>query len=166
MQLMLGDGRSVSTSSKTLTIIKVNNQTPRLDAGLTVDGLTLSFDDTQITDADGSGTASGYQWQRLDLNMSDWVDIALATTASYTIPGDDPEDRRYRVRVTYTDAQGYSVTENVEAMRLDIDMDDDGLIEIYYIEQLDEMRYALDGSGYRANEAAMKITAGCSPVVA
>ena len=34
-----------------------------LDAGLTVNGLTLSFDDTRITDADGNGTASAYQWQ-------------------------------------------------------------------------------------------------------
>ena len=63
-----------------------------------------------------SQTTVGLQWQRLDLRRQ---------------LGDDPEDRRYRVRVTYTDAQGYSVSENVEAMRLDIDMDDDGLIEIY-----------------------------------
>ena len=44
----------------------------------------------------------------------------------------------------------------------DIDVDDDGLIEICDLEALDAIRYQLDGSGYRADETAMKITAGCS----
>ena len=151
----------VSVLSKTITIIKINNETPRLDSRLTVDGFTLSFDDTRITDSDGSGTASGYQWQKRDISTNNWVDIDSATTASYTVPRDDPIDRRYRVRVTYTDAQGYSVTKNLVAMRLDIDIDDDSLIEIYYLEQLDEIRYALDGSGYIADAMATTNTLGC-----
>ena len=166
IQLTLRYGRFslVSASSKTLTIIKVNNETPRLDAGLTVDGFTLSFDDTRITDSDGGGTASGYQWQSRDINTNNWVDIDSATTAGYTVSRDDLEDRRYRVRVTYTDAQGYSVTVNVEAMGLDVDMDTDGLIEIYYIEDLDAIRYALDGSGYKADAMATTNTTGCPNV--
>ena len=151
----------VSVSSKTITIIKVNNETPSLDAGLTADGFTLSFDDTRITDSDGIGTASGYQWQRRDVNTNNWVDIDAATTASYTVPRDDPRDRRYRVRVTYTDAQGYGVTENVMVIGLDVDMDDDSLIEIHFLEQLDAIRYALDGSGYIADAMATTNTLGC-----
>ena len=149
----------VSVLSKTITIIKINNETSRLDSGLTADGFTLSFDDTRITDSDGSGTASGYQWQRRDIHKNNWVDIDSATTASYTVPRDDPRDRRYRVRVTYTDAQGYGVTENVMAIGLDVN--DNGLIDIYYLEQLDEIRHALDGSGYIADAMATTNTLGC-----
>ena len=42
-----------------------------------------------------------------------------------------------------------------------VDKDGNGLIEINYLEDLHAMRYQLDGSGYRANSAASKITTGC-----
>ena len=45
--------------------------------------------------------------------------------------------------------------------RLDVDKDDNGLIEICDLEGLFEMRYALDGSGYRTAADAMSITTGC-----
>ena len=44
---------------------------------------------------------------------------------------------------------------------LDVDTDDDGLIEICDIEDLDAMRYQLDGSGYRASRTAPLFNAGC-----
>ncbi len=43
----------------------------------------------------------------------------------------------------------------------DIDDDDDGLIEICYLEDLDAIRYQLDGTGYKASRSATKITTGC-----
>ena len=77
--------------------------------------------------------------------MDSWTDINMATTSGYMVKEDDPDDRLYRVRVTYTDAQGYDATENVVAIgfRKDVDIDDDGLIEVYYLEHLDAIRYAL-----------------------
>ena len=44
---------------------------------------------------------------------------------------------------------------------VDIDQDDDGLIEICDLEGLNAIRYQVDGSGYRASESAVRITAGC-----
>ena len=46
---------------------------------------------------------------------------------------------------------------------MDIDKDNDGLIEICDVEGLDEMRYQLDGAGYKTTDSEMVIamTAGC-----
>ena len=44
---------------------------------------------------------------------------------------------------------------------VDIDKDGDGLIEICDLEGLYEMRYVLDGSGYRPNATATTNTTGC-----
>ena len=43
----------------------------------------------------------------------------------------------------------------------DIDNDDDGLIEICYLEDVDAIRYRLDGSGYQPSSTATLITTGC-----
>ena len=161
LTLEYGQFNLVSMSSKTITAIKINNETPRLGSGFTVNGLTLSFDDTRVTDSDGSGTASAYQWQRQDINMDRWVDIDSATTKDYTVPRYDPHGRLYGVRVTYTDAQGYSVTENVVGFRKDIDIDHDGLIEIYDLDALNSIRFQLDGTSYRATDEVTEITYGC-----
>ncbi|MXX98550.1 MAG: cadherin-like beta sandwich domain-containing protein, partial [Gammaproteobacteria bacterium] len=48
--------------------------------------------------------------------------------------------------------------------QFDIDEDNDGLIEIRYMEDLDAMRYQPDGAGYRASSTATLITTGC-PIV-
>ena len=149
------------TLSKRITIRKKNNDMPILDLGLTVNGLTLSFDETGISDADGMGTFE-YQWEIQGINAK-WGDIETATTASYTVSEDSLDGSLYRVRVTYIDAQGYSDTEYVPELgiRVDVDIDDDGLIEIYYLEQLDAIRYVLDGSGYKADIMATTNTLGC-----
>ena len=44
----------------------------------------------------------------------------------------------------------------------DIDIDDDGLIEINNLEALNAIRYQLDGSGLQLSETAAEITAGCA----
>ena len=43
----------------------------------------------------------------------------------------------------------------------DIDKDGDGLIEIYDLEGLNEMRYQLDGSGHKTSASGTKSTQGC-----
>ena len=43
----------------------------------------------------------------------------------------------------------------------DIDNDNDGLIELCYLEDVDAIRYALDGAGYQFTADAPKITQGC-----
>ena len=67
--------------------------------------------------------------------------------------------------VSYTDGQGYESTVYSSPTpvdyRPDIDIDDDGLIEVYYLEDLNAIRYQLDGSGYRASIQVSAITAGC-----
>ena len=50
---------------------------------------------------------------------------------------------------------------NETRLRTDIDADNDGLIEIYYLEDLDAIRYQMNGTGYRANTTATRITIGC-----
>ena len=47
------------------------------------------------------------------------------------------------------------------AQAMDIDKDGDGLIEICDLEGLNEMRYVLDGSGYRPDATATTNTTGC-----
>ena len=59
------------------------------------------------------------------------------------------------------DADGDGILDGDADNRIDIDQDGDGLIEIYDLEGLNEMRYQLDGSGYRASADATKITRGC-----
>ena len=52
------------------------------------------------------------------------------------------------------DRDGYAPSE-------DIDDDGDGLIEIRTAEQLDNIRWSLDGSGYKTNETGINKTTGC-----
>ena len=46
-------------------------------------------------------------------------------------------------------------------LRTTVDTDDDGLIEISTLEQLNNMRHSLGGSGYKTSGSATAITAGC-----
>ena len=55
----------------------------------------------------------------------------------------------------------YTLSLNYYKLEEDIDTDDDGLIEINSLEDLNAMRYQLDGTGYRKNIDAPKITRGC-----
>ena len=56
-------------------------------------------------------------------------------------------------------------SENIAAQEptnTDVDTDNDGLVEINTLEDLNAIRYQLDGSGYRASATAKKITSGCA----
>ncbi len=45
----------------------------------------------------------------------------------------------------------------------DVDIDDDGLIEVNDLETLNAMCYRLDGSSLQLSETAVEITTGCAP---
>ena len=133
-------------------------------------------------DPDGGVGDIGYQWQSMQSVQSTqtgWMDVPAGTNKRYTIAADYRGSIEYRVAVSYTDGQGYreeviseavvyekeySMTEIasiISCRTTDIDQDDDGLIEICDLEGLNAMRYQWDGSGYREDEMAAKITAGC-----
>ncbi len=59
---------------------------------------------------------------------------------------------------------GRPICESLLPHQLDIDEDSDGLIELRYIDEVNAMRYQMDGAGYRASSTAVLLTAGC-PIV-
>ena len=166
----VSDDVATTERSIVLTINKTNNDTLERRPGLMIDGINLSATE-DFTDADGGVDDNGflYQWQRKAVDAGDWMDIDGAESETYTIPQPQyPIAFNYRVGVSYRDGQGYqsdfAYSDATPAdYRPDIDVDDDGLIEIYYLEDLDAVRYQLDGSGYKTTDSAMveAITAGC-----
>ena len=90
----------------------------------------------------------------------DWETVSTMPTV-YRVPPQNKGDIRYRVQLRYTDAQGRSLSSQLGPFRVDIDDDDDGLIDIYYLEDLDAVRYQLDGSGYTTSSMAIRATQGC-----
>ena len=145
LKVIVREGALITSQTEVVTINKINNGEATFDTTLTVNGSQLSIAAQNPMDVDGAG-AFTYQWQKLNVN-SGWQVITNATAAAYTVDSDDTNDSRYRVQVTHTDAQGYesTVLEGPFVYRSDVDADDDGLIEIYYLEDLDEVRYSLDG---------------------
>ena len=110
-------------------------------------------------DADGDGRFS-YQWQQLELGEA-WTNIAGATTLTYELPADASISIYYRINIQHTDGQGYITNYQQGPFRTIIDDDGDGLVDIYYLEDLNAIRYALDGSGYRSSMSATTNTHGC-----
>ena len=161
LKVIVRDGGVITSRTEVVTIKKIDNGAATFDTTLTVNGSQLSVAVQNISDEDGVGVFT-YQWQKRNVN-SVWQVITNATAADYTVPPTDTNDTRYRVQVTHTDAQGYedTVLEGPFVYRSDVDADDDGLIEIYYLEDLDAVRYQPDGSSYNASASASPITTGC-----
>ena len=112
-------------------------------------------------DPDGAGNFS-YQWQQQVLGLG-WTDIAGATKPTYNLPANADGSIRYRlVNIKHIDG-GDNITNypNEGPFRISADDDGDGLIDIYILEDLDTMRYQLDGRGYRRNKDAKRIVQGC-----
>ena len=159
-----GDYAGNKKNSITVIILKTDN------GDISVERPTLNGRSMTAPDGDPDGGVQEntiqYQWQQakadnLDLGKdASWENIEGATAKSYTVPESIAYSLSYRVQISYTDGQGYGETVNSQPIR-DIDADDDGLIEIKYLEELDAIRHQLDGSGYRANSGAVKDTAGC-----
>ncbi len=118
-------------------------------------------DGSEFIDRDGDFAAIDIQWQRRRSEAESWINLVSAP--AYALPNEG--DYQYRARVVYEDNQGYREQLESEVINyLDIDDDNDGLIEIRYLEELDAIRYVLDGSGYKADAMSATNTTGC-PVV-
>ena len=103
---------------------------------------------------------SDVRWQRRRSEGMGW--ITVGNGSPYTIPIPNEGDYQYRALASYEDGQGYSQSLISEIIDFaDIDDDNDGLIEIRYLEELDAIRYQLDGSGYRESAGAALNTTGC-----
>ena len=98
------------------------------------------------------------RWQRRSSEEMDW--ITVGNGFPYTIPNEG--DYQYRALASYEDGQGYSQSLISGIIDFaDIDDDNDGLIEIRYLEELDAIRHQLDGSGYRESAGTALNTTGC-----
>ena len=160
IKAIVGDSFSESSATQAVNIMKDDNGNPDFSAEVTVS--TISIEAVPGSDPDGDGMITSAIWERRTVADAEWMPIPGQTSAMYSIPTEDRGDTRYRAQVVYIDAQGYSYTSSVLGpYRGDIDDDDDGLIDIYYLEDLDTVRYQTDGSGYRASNEATRSSRGC-----
>ena len=134
--VMVDDGMSTINRSKVITINKIDNgSVSSAIADITPEQLRIT---PSGTDPDGAGVFS-YQWQQQALGDI-WEDINAATMATYSLPTDVSASIRYRVTISYTDGQGYSTAYQSGPFRGRVDDDGDGLIDIYMLEDLDNIR--------------------------
>ena len=100
------------------------------------------------------------------MSSGDNVSVPIATNPVLIITVTEPDQEPivYRVVVTALSSCTFGIdvddTDEVDQI-IDIDKDGDGLIEICDLEGLDEMRHALNGSGYKADATATTNTTGC-----
>ena len=113
---------------------------------------------SELEDPDGPLSDIVYQWQR----GNSCVDINGANRRYYFAPNTSDT---YCLEVSYTDGQGHSATLTANSPAApavnSVDRDGDGLIEIAYIEQLDDIRHQVDGTGYKANAGPAINSNGC-----
>ena len=180
------DGGRIGEHNDELTLEKVDNGLANIEASRAT-SRTLTVKIGSDPDGDAATPTYAYQWQwRAAATTAQWVTIAGAEDASYTISDDLAViNNEFRVRVIYTDGQGYrnedgfysnailydflplctmaiedSDGDDVDAT-IDIDKDGDGLIELCDLEGINEMRYQLDGNGYKTSENATSSRRGC-----
>ena len=134
--------------------------------------ITIPIDITEIEETAGKDFISRSQEGRKMITVP-----AGATRIEYSIPTRnlDPGNRAVAGRVTASLVSlpdnlyvvgspalaSIDIVDTVCGHAADADADDDGLIEICDLEDLDAMRYQLDGSGYRASSTAPLFNAGC-----
>ena len=153
----------ITVSEKVALLVrKINNGNAESDAKW-ISSDTLSASDL-LDDIDGGPLIDVVYLWSLEQNGK-FIAIPGATRKSYT-PPENARYARYRVSISYTDGQGYRTNTHHDAPRFTtiadfVDKDNDGLIEIETLDALDAIRYQPDGSGYRANAMASKITTGC-----
>ena len=157
-------GRDIASKETTFVVEKANN------GGISIGQPTLvgsqltapKIDPSSDPDKGVQESSVRYQWW----HGNNYIEGA--TSRTYTL-GDVTGGEGHYVQISYTDGQGYCYGEgctekaiNSEAIRGDIDVDDNGLIEIKYIDDLDAMRYVMDGSGYKRDMTATTSTVGCA----
>ena len=158
--LNANDGSSTFITNKILPIIKVPNGAPSFIPTVTTSTISIA-----VEDPDGEGMAT-YVWEQRGIDDASWEVISGATMKTYRVSSQATGDTFYRVRVSdYVDRQGYPTDgefiSDPYRLRSNIDDDSDGLIDIYYLEDLDKVRHQLDGSGYKESSTADEITVGC-----
>ena len=99
-----GEAESADAYTMTIDVTAVNDAAtgaPRI-SGIATVGQTLTASTTGIADADGlTGVSYSYQWLRVD-GRSKPLNIAGATSSSYTLTRDD-QFEKIRVKVSFTD---------------------------------------------------------------
>ena len=156
LEVTVDDGVATIRQSEMITISKIDNGNPDLATDVSAARLRVIAQ----PDADGAGVFS-YQWQQLEF-AREWINITAATAATYWFSASVNGSIRYRVNIQHTDGQGYTTNYQQGPFRVgNIDDDGDGLIDIYYLEDLDAMRYQLGGSGYKMSMQATANTHGC-----
>ena len=165
LRLDVEDSGTVVSKEIPLTIVKADNGVAKLTSDIVLQNTILIPPEIDLSsDADGGGLLdmNSYRWQRRAIGSGNWADIA--NVVNYDVPKDTAFYNEYRVQFSYTDGQGYTQTLTSEVFIFvpDIDIDDDGLIEINDLEGLNAIRYQPDGSGYRASSETSKTTVGCS----
>ena len=132
---------------KTLIVNKINNGMPP-DISLEIGSTTLSIVLGEGTDSDGEGEFM-YTWERVSVENGSKEREIVSTSPEYRLPDTDSNSTRYLVNVSHTDGQGFVteyadrvsfILEPIRRIDIGIDDDDDGLIEIYYLDDLDEIR--------------------------
>ena len=155
--ITVDDGFDIASGTLMLTVNKEDNGAPQLRIRV---GSTRLRIRPVVNDPDGVGTF-GYQWQSRDQGANAWTNPPASNKKTYTLQGTPADRVRYRVIVDHTDGQGFDTTYRIGPFPIDVDPDDDGLIDVYYLEDLDAIRNQLDGSGYGLADVEGKITSGC-----
>ena len=135
-QVEVNDGSLTIRRGAIITITKIDNGSfSSANADITPTQLRII---PTGTDPDGVGVFS-YQWQKQELG-GEWEDINDATMATYSLPTDVSASVHYRVTISYTDGQDYPTVYQSEPFRGRLDDDGDDLIDIYTLEDLNEIR--------------------------
>ena len=156
LQVAVSDEETTLIRNTKVMIVKINNGSlaslaaPNFASGvLTV--RKLSEEDLRL-DSDGIGNLRSirYRWQSKHHSADAiWRDIEDADGHRYQLPVSfgNARDVAYRVQVGYRDRQGYihRITSAAFIMATD-DYDNDGLIDINYLEDLDAIRRQPSGN--------------------
>ena len=135
-QVEVNDGFLTIRRGAIITITKIDNGSfSSANADITPTQLRII---PTGTDPDGAGVFS-YQWQKQELG-GEWEDINDATMATYSLPTDVSASVHYRVTISYTDGQGYTTDYIQGPFKATFDDDNDRLIDIYTLEDLNEIR--------------------------
>ena len=136
-QVEVSDGSLTISRRAIITINQIDNGNPVTEVDVNSSRLRVI---TTTADLDGAGTDSfSYQWQQLVFGGT-WTNITDATTAAYWLPANVNARIQYRVEVTHTDSQGHTISYQQGPFRARFDDDGDGLIDIYTLEDLDDIR--------------------------
>ena len=136
-QVAVNDGSLTISRRAIITINQIDNGNPVTEVDVNPSRLRVI---TTTADLDGAGTDSfSYQWQQLVFGGT-WTNITDATTAAYWLPANVNARIQYRVEVTHTDSQGHTISYQQGPFRARFDDDGDGLIDIYTLEDLDDIR--------------------------